>query len=73
MSPDPFNGERKIFPVVFPPIVNVLFCVVWISPVPFLKESDPDTDAVPRTSKNAVGTFVPTPTRPVPSGSRERF
>jgi len=26
--PVPFNGERIIFPVVSPPIVNVLFSVV---------------------------------------------
>ena len=45
--PRPPRGERRILPVVFPPIVNVLFSVVWIALGAPARVKSPENDAVP--------------------------
>ncbi len=46
-SPEPLRGESAIFPVVSPPIVSVLFAVVWIARAPPAKVRLPEIEAVP--------------------------
>lgn len=46
-SPAPDNGEIIIFPVVLPPIVRVLFSVVWIDLGAPASVRSPEKEAVP--------------------------
>jgi len=59
--PTPFNGVSEIFPVVLPPIVSVLFAVVWIDRGEPASVRFPETVAVPPTDNNPEVTvrFLP--------------
>src|SRR4030042_2003919 len=58
VPPLPLLGEIRIFPVVFPPIVKVLFRTLWIEPSPLryipLVESAPEV-----AETEAIGVCVP--------------